>query len=374
MQASSSTSSSERSGGKALRRLLRNGLLLLLAVVVLDQIGGLILRYLYFRQKAGPNAETTFLFSAMKADGLILGSSRGRRNYNSLVLSDTLGFRVYNGGHDGQTVFYELAVVRSVLNRYTPRLVIIDLNPEELYYRELHYDRLNVLAPYYHDYPEVRDIYLLRGVRDGHWEPGSLRVRPAKPSDNSWDNFWFRLHAMEEYLIPINTEKIKMLSGIYPYNSMPLDILSGIFRKRHSHAGFKPLKGVISEQKAQELIRQNAALREQKGKRVDKHKVAALEEMMTSLKSRGVAVMVVMSPALAPFGMEPSYQTVQELCARYEVPFRDYSQDSIYLNLQYFYDNHMNLEGATLFSSQLASDILRRYYPNLNQHYGQRPD
>lgn len=374
MQASSSTSSSERSQRAVALRLLRSGLLLLLAVVLLDRIGGLVLHFMYFRQKSGPNAETTYLLSTMKADGLILGSSRGRRNYNSLTLADTLGFRVYNGGHDGQTVFYELAVVRSVLHRYTPKLVIIDLNPEELYYRELHYDRLNVLAPYYWDFPEVRDIYLLRGVRDGSWQPGTWRVKPARPADNSWDNFWFRLHAMEEYVLPFNTEKIKMLSGIYPYNSMPLDMLSGIFRKRHSHAGFKPLKGVISEQKAQELIRQNAALREQKGKRVDKHKVAALEEMIATLKSRGVAVMVVMSPALAPFGMEPSYRAVVDLCDKYEVPFRDYSQDSRFLNWQYFYDNHMNLEGATLFSSQLASDIVRVYYPNLMQQYGQRPD
>ncbi|MCS6991193.1 MAG: hypothetical protein NZL95_04955 [Chitinophagales bacterium] len=373
MPVSSSTSSSERTGRHDLRVLLRNALLLLLVVIVFDQLGGLVLRFLYFQQKSGPNAETTYLFTAMKADGLILGSSRGRRNYNSLTLADTLGFKVYNGGHDGQTVFYELAVVRSVLKRYTPKLVIIDLNPEELYYRELHYDRLNVLAPYYRDFPEVRDIYLLRGVRDGSWRPGSLFVSPAQPSNNSWDNFWFRIHAMEEYLIPINTEKIKMLSGIYPYNSMPLDILSGIFRKRHSHAGFKPLKGVISKKKAEELIRQNAALRLQPGKRVDKHKVAALEEMITLLKQRGVAVMVVMSPALAPFGMEASYQTVLDLCARHQIPFRDYSQDSTYLDLKYFYDNHMNLEGATLFSSRLASDIVRVYYPNLKQQYGQRP-
>lgn len=52
------------------------------------------------------------------------------------------------------------------LSRYTPKLVVLDLNPEEMYYRELHYDRLNVLAPYYQDYPEVRDIYYLKGIRD----------------------------------------------------------------------------------------------------------------------------------------------------------------------------------------------------------------
>jgi hypothetical protein len=231
-----------------------------------------------------------------------------------------------------------------------------------MYYRDLHYDRLNVLAPYYKDYPEVRAIYLLKGIRDGTGEGDDFFVKPAVIADNSWDNFWFRLHSMEQWVLPLNNERFKMASAIYPYNSSMLDILTGIFKNRKSESGFKPLKGIITQEKADELIRQNNNLREEKGKRVDPNKVKGLEEILSTLTAKGTKVVVCMSPALAPFGMEPSYKTIEDVCSKYHVPFKDYSQDSSYLHLDYFYDNHMNKDGANLYSSQLASDIKRIFF------------
>ena len=168
-----------------IRKFFRNALILLVAVIAFDQIGGAIFHFLYFKEKSGPNAETTFTFTRMHADGIILGSSRGRRNYNPKILSDSLGIEVYNAGHDGQTIFYEQAIIRMALARYTPKLVVLDLNPEEMYYKDVHYDRLNVLAPYYKDYPEVRSIYLLKGIRDGVAEGDDFFVKPGTVADNS---------------------------------------------------------------------------------------------------------------------------------------------------------------------------------------------
>ena len=344
-------------------KFFRNAAILLVLVIVFDQIGGWILHFMYFKEKTGPNAETTFTFTKMHSDGIILGSSRGRRNYNPKILEDSLGISVYNAGHDGQTVFYEQAIIRMALARYNPRLVIIDLNPEEMYYRDLHYDRLNVLAPYYKDYPQIRDVYLLKGIRDGQAE-GDFFVRPAQVSDNAWDNFWFRLHSMEEWVLPLNSEKFKMASAIYPYNSSILDILTGIFKNRKSESGFKPLKGIITQEKADDLIRQNAALRLQPDKEVDENKLKGMEEMFTTLTAHGTKVLVVMSPALAPFAQEPSYDSVKAVCARYTIPFKDYSQDSSYLHLEYFFDNHMNKDGANRYSARLASDIEHEFFPN----------
>ena len=356
MPANSSTSSSNPlrpSASNGLWIFFRNGLLLLLGIIVFDQLIGLILHKMYFAQKHGPSAETTFTFTKMDQDAIILGSSRGRRNYNPQHIADTLGISCYNAGHDGQTIFYEQAIIRMALSRYTPKLVVLDLNPEEMYYRELHYDRLNVLAPYYQDYPEVRDIYYLKGIRDR--KPGDGFF--VAPSEEASDDFWFAHGSMEEFVLPYNTEQFKMMSMIYRYNSSVLDILTGIFKSRKSEAGFKPLKGTISTKKAEELIKENAALRNQKNKVVDPNKVKGLEEIFTTLTSKGVKVYVSMSPALAPFGMEPSYEAIKEVCARYNIPFKDYSQDPQYNRLDYFFDNHMNKDGANLFSANLAHDI-----------------
>src|SRR6476646_5423332 len=100
MQASSSTSSSEarekKNSSREVWRFFRNGLILLAVVFIFDQAIGSFMHYLYFKQKTGPNAETTFEFTRMHADGIILGSSRGRRNYNQNILADSLGITVYN--------------------------------------------------------------------------------------------------------------------------------------------------------------------------------------------------------------------------------------------------------------------------------------
>lgn len=348
MPASSSTSSSSpgtNGASKGVWLLLRNGLIFLLAVIAFDQGIGMWMHHLYFEQKSGPNAETTFTFTKMNEDAIILGSSRGRRNYNPQIVADSLGITCYNAGHDGQTIFYEQAIIRMALSRYTPKLVIMDLNPEEMYYKDVHYDRLNVLAPYYQDYTVVRSIYLLKGDRN----PDHNRVG---------------------YMLwPINNEKLKMTSQIYRYNSSLLDILTGIYKNRKSDSGFKPLKGTITQQKADELIRENANLRNDKDKFVDPNKVKGFEEILSTLTAKGTTVYVSMSPALAPFGMEPSYQMIVDVCKKYKVTFKDYSQDLQYNKLDYFFDNHMNKDGANLFSANLAHDIKQLSYSgNDNDH------
>jgi hypothetical protein len=364
MQASSSTSSSEpKKPASGIAKFFRNAALLLACVIVLDQVGGWVLKKMYFSARTGPFAETTHVFTEVETEGMILGSSRGRRNYNPNLLADSLGITVYNAGHDGQTIFYEQAIVRMNLTRHSPKLVILDLNPEEMYYRDVHYDRLNVLAPYYADFPEVRSIYRLKGVRDRRGDGHDFWLKPAKEGKNLWENFWFHLHGFEEYVLPFNSETIKMWSAIYPYNSSLLDILSGIFKNRKSESGFKPLKGVITDEKAEELIQANAALRTAPGKKLDQNKLNGLEEIITSLNEAGCKVVVCMSPALAPFGMEPSYAAVEALCKKHGVPFKDYSQDPSYNRLNYFFDNHMNKDGANLFSSHLASDIRNNFFP-----------
>jgi len=365
MQASSSTSNSEvkHQSSRGVGKFFRTVLILLVTLIVFDQMVGLALHWMYFHAKSGPFAETTYTFTKMNSDGIILGSSRGRRNYNPNILADSLGISVYNAGHDGQTIFYEQAIIRMAMARYTPKLVVLDLNPEEMYYKDVHYDRLNVLAPYYKDYSEVRSIYLLKGIRDGTAEGDDFFVKPGKIADDSWNNFWFRLHSMEAWVLPLNTERYKMFSAIYPYNSTLLDILTALFKNRKSESGFKPLKGKITQEKADELIRENAKLRNTPGKVVDPNKLKGLEEVISTVTSKGGHVLVVMSPALAPFGMEPSYQAVKDICARYQVPFKDYSQDANYANLDLFFDNHMNKDGANMYSSNLAHDIKTQYFP-----------
>ena len=63
-----------------------------------------------------------------KADVLVLGSSRANHHYVSSMFKDSLGLTCYNAGRDGHDILYATMVLRSFLERCTPKLVITDLN------------------------------------------------------------------------------------------------------------------------------------------------------------------------------------------------------------------------------------------------------
>lgn len=57
-------------------------------------------------------------------------------------------------------------MTKMILSHHLPKMIVVEMFPEELYYKEVHYDRLNILLPYYSDYPEIREIANWRGTRN----------------------------------------------------------------------------------------------------------------------------------------------------------------------------------------------------------------
>ena len=48
----------------------------------------------------------------------------------------------------------------------------------------------------------------------------------------------------------------------------------------------------------------------------------------------------------------------KKIADKYNIPFIDYSADSMCYNKDYFYNSeHLNLKGANMFSQKLASDL-----------------
>ncbi len=68
----------------------------------------------------------------------------------------------YNTGRDGKIIFYNYAVLKSILKRYTPKIAILDFNREEFSNDGESYDRLSSLFPYYYNHPEIRPILKLK--------------------------------------------------------------------------------------------------------------------------------------------------------------------------------------------------------------------
>jgi hypothetical protein len=182
-------------------------LFIFLAIVVLfDFAIGAALRHYYFKQESGVQYRTTYSMEQTKADLVIFGSSRATHHYVPDVFEQRLNMSYYNVGRDGNFIFYHYAVLKSILKRYTPKIIILDISGAEFSVGQDSYDRLSALLPYYKTHPEIRPIVELKS----------------------------------EY------EKIKLASSIYPFNSSIITIALGnaeFNKKRNDDTeGYVPLK------------------------------------------------------------------------------------------------------------------------------------
>ena len=128
---------------------LLKSVVLFTIVFVLDYSFGNLLRYFYFKQESGLQYRTTYSIEKTTADILIFGSSRANHHYYPNVFENRMKQSCYNVGRDGNSVLYHSAVLKGVLKRYSPKIVILDIVYGEFRQNQDSYDRLSSLLPYY---------------------------------------------------------------------------------------------------------------------------------------------------------------------------------------------------------------------------------
>ena len=133
-------------------------IILFLFLFVSDFLIGNLLSYYYFNQKRGADYLTTYSIDSTKADVLIFGSSRASHHYRPPIFENHLNLTCYNVGRDGSFLFYQYAVLKAVIKRYSPKIIILDFNDGEFSKDESNYDRISALLPYYKTHPEMRSI------------------------------------------------------------------------------------------------------------------------------------------------------------------------------------------------------------------------
>lgn len=297
-----------------LKKLILNILLVAVVVFMLDFAIGRTLRHFYFKEVAGFHYRTTYSMEQTNQDVLVFGASRANHHYVPGIFEDSLKHSFYNTGRDGNGIFYQAALLRAVLKRYTPKVIILDYKGE-FWRGPQEYDQMSSLTPYYRSHEEIRDLVELRG---------------------KW-------------------EKVKLLSEVYPFNSQALTIAIGnmdMNKQRMSDTkGYVPLEG---DRVPYLRVYKNVPLYE-----VDSNKVNAFREFVVKAKASGARVYVVYSPLYQKLGRYQEVDICQSICAENSVPFFDYSRDTFYLNRgNLFYDGvHLNHQGASLFSADIAGRI-----------------
>lgn len=287
-----------------------------LGLVILDAVIGLTARYLVAHAKGGDTGLNNYICHKMEEQCIIFGSSRGMHHYDPQIITDSLGLSCWNCSLDGNGIILMYGRYRMLSARYTPKLLIYDVHTS---------------------------FDLLDG--DDHKYLGELKYYYDEPGIDSI--FW----------IVDKTERYKMLSNCYRYNSQWLQLISdNIHPLQSSNNGYKPMdKKMLYKPKKKE-----------KKKTVYKYdplKLQYLEKLVTDCKANGTKLVFAISPQYNAHD-DKVYAPLKEICAKYDVPLLNhYCDDAFVNNVDYFYDSvHMNRTGASLYTKKIAEELKERHY------------
>lgn len=283
---------------------------------LLDQVIGLTLRHYYFKQESGMLYRTTYSLEKTTADMLIFGSSRANHHYDPSVLEKRTGLSYYNVGRDGCNILYHYCMLKSVLARYTPKTIILDINSAEFRKSEDNYDRLSCLLPYYKTHPELRPIIERKS----------------------------------------RFEKMKLVSSIYPFNSMMFTIAVGNAefnkKRRGDIQGYVPLSRTWNGD--------IGFYDNRKGYETDSVLINVYESFISDTKKSGARLFIICSPLFVISNQpDQSINIGKEIAARNGIPFIDFTGDSAYTTKRHLFSDllHLNANGASVFSNDLIDKI-----------------
>ena len=289
------------------RFLLKLGLFFALILVADIALGG-ALGYLANHAKGGFTQRDAYICNRLETDFLLMGSSRCVRHYNPQIITDSLGLSCYNTGQMGNGIILNYGRLRMMDERQKPKVVVYDINPE---------------------------FDLLVG------------------DDNHRYLTWLKQHYDREGIDEIfesvdKTEKYKMCSQMYRYNSRIIELLTD-FLHPISNArsnGFSPLKGEIDKTKIR------AVSKEKKMPKVDSVKLEYINRLIDELE--GSKLYFVVSPRW--YGMDSiQFKPIMEVCKDRGIPFIDFSNNPKYIHHDEYFKNgnHMNARGADEFTKEL---------------------
>lgn len=295
-------------------RFLLKLLLFIILLFFLDIFTGSLLTHFYFKQNSGPLFRTTYAIEKTSEEVLIFGTSKANHSYNPEIFKQKLGLSVYNVGRDGGSIFFDYALLNAILKRYTPKIIILDVS-WEFETKQDAYDRLSMLLPYFNSHPEMRSVV--------------------------------------EYKSPY--EKFKLISKVYPYNSLLFSILAGNLESNKQRSldlkGFVPLSKKWNEKiKVYDIP----------DYKFDSLRIKTFEAFIKNCIDAKVNLYIIVSPDFMKLTkVEKSNALARNLAEKYNIKFTDFSRNEMFLShAEYFADpTHLNEDGAKLFSNMVADEI-----------------
>lgn len=289
-------------------------------LVLIDFSIGNLLKYLYYKQDSGWLYRTTYALESTNADLLIFGASRANHHYYTALFGKRMNISCYNTGRDGNAIFYHYAILQGILKRYSPKMAILDFSHGEFMKRQDSYERISSLLPYYKKHPEIRSIVQLKSPY----------------------------------------EKYKLMSSIYPYNSLLFQIAVGNAgfnrsrQNRNDDNGYVPLYKTWKGSAIVDVSPEKYEL--------DTVKIRYYKSFIEDCIRSHVKLYIVLSPCFIKYRKgDASVLMGQQIAGEYHIPFYDFTNDPFFLGSPAIYadESHLNDSGAKIYTGKVIDRMLK---------------
>lgn len=298
-----------------MKKYLLHILLFFGIVAVVDFGFGYACVWLQIHAKGGRMKSVRQTALVQNADIVIMGSSRAHHHYVPSIIADSLGVSVYNAGVDGNGIVLALGLYELMTERYTPKLIIYDVEPA--------FD----IYVYAEDGNNTRYIGWLRPYLDNH----------------EIKKIVCRVDPMERY---------KSISSMFRYNSKIVDLLKDqVVVAGYRNDGYVELRG---EMKTEPNI-----VRKEKPGQLDTLKLNMLEEFVKRISASDTRLIMVASPQYGAISSD-AFVPIKSICERYGIDFWDYYYFQEFQKKEFFNEPmHLNDKGARTFSEIVSQRIIQ---------------
>jgi len=241
-------------------KLLKKLVLFFLAFVICDYIIGLGLDIIRNNSPDGRYFKTQYSLEKGKEDIVILGASCAESNIAPYIIEDSLKMTCWNAGRGGQILPFWTCLEKGILNRYTPKIVILDIGANDLSGNlfPTGYERAAFLRPFYHRHKEIHPILNKIFFFEKYFDCSNLYVynssyyyllRPylfkgldGKIADKGWKPLTGKMPPIIPHPIPIitsynlNNETVQLfnefISNLTTRNCKVFIVISPVFNKK----------------------------------------------------------------------------------------------------------------------------------------------
>ena len=264
--------------------------------------------------------------SKINADILIYGSSRAWVNISPKILEDSLQLNFYNLGMDGHNFWLQyLRHIEYLKHNNNPKHIILAVDFNSLHKRD--------------------SLYLHK-----QFLPYMLWNKNIKEYTKSYEGFNYF-----DYNIPLIR---------YTGNSSILKnaINIGFENKKNTPYRTNGYKG-IKKNWSNDLENAKSKMKNYKIQ-IDTESVTLFNRFLQECKSNNIVVSLVYTPEYIDGqkfieNKNEILDIYKNYAKKYELLYLDYSEDSICLNKNYFYNaTHLNKTGSEIFTKKLANDLL----------------